>query len=145
MFIGNIRVYCRVRPLIGGHPNHHGTVSNIEEGSISVIIPSKNGKEGKKTFTLNKAFGPSATQGWSSFLSFHSNYCYSICLLHWPLFLFACSGGFLGYSTFDSIGSGWLQCLYICLWPDRVRKNTHYGERDSDDPATCTLFYPFDL
>ncbi|KAK7269399.1 hypothetical protein RIF29_22125 [Crotalaria pallida] len=60
---GNIRVYCRVRPVTGGNPNHQGTVSNVEEGSISVMIPSKNGKELKKTFSFNKVFGPSATQG----------------------------------------------------------------------------------
>lgn len=48
---------------MGGHPNHHGTVCNVEGESISLTIPSKNGKEGKKTFRFNKVFGPSATQG----------------------------------------------------------------------------------
>ncbi|CAL0320953.1 unnamed protein product [Lupinus luteus] len=60
---GNIRVYCRVRPLAGEKQNNHGSVSNTNEGSISLIIPSKNGKEGKKTFSFNRVFGPSATQG----------------------------------------------------------------------------------
>ncbi|KAJ1383470.1 P-loop containing nucleoside triphosphate hydrolase, partial [Sesbania bispinosa] len=59
---GNIRVYCRVRPLIGGHPNHHSPISNIEEDSISLITSSKNGKEVRKTFSFNRVFGPSATQ-----------------------------------------------------------------------------------
>ena len=59
---GNIRVYCRVRPLIG-QPNNRGIVGNLEEESISLIMPSKNGKEVKKTFTFNKVFGPSVTQG----------------------------------------------------------------------------------
>ncbi|WJX13335.1 hypothetical protein P8452_03733 [Trifolium repens] len=58
---GNIRVYCRVRPLIG--QNKCGIVCSVEEESISIITPSKNGKEVKKTFTFNKVFGPSATQG----------------------------------------------------------------------------------
>lgn len=62
--LGNIRVYCRVRPSTGGQPNHHSPVSNIDEGSISFITPSKNGKEGKKTFNFNRVFGPSSTQGW---------------------------------------------------------------------------------
>ncbi|XLU70586.1 hypothetical protein S245_029639 [Arachis hypogaea] len=55
---GNIRVYCRVRPC------HHNqtSVGNIDEGSISLIIPSKNGKDGKKTFTFNRCFGPNVTQ-----------------------------------------------------------------------------------
>lgn len=47
---------------MGGHLNHHGTLCNIEEKSISLTIPSKNGKEGKKTFIFNKVFGPYATQ-----------------------------------------------------------------------------------
>jgi hypothetical protein len=61
MLVGNIRVYCRVRPLIG--QNKCGIVCSVEEESISIITPSKNGKEVKKTFTFNKVFGPSATQG----------------------------------------------------------------------------------
>ncbi|TKY61548.1 Kinesin-4 protein [Spatholobus suberectus] len=60
---GNIRVYCRVRPFLGGQPSHYSSVGNVEEGSISIITPSKYGKEGKKTFNFNRAFGPSATQG----------------------------------------------------------------------------------
>ncbi|XP_022640466.1 kinesin-like protein KIN-14G [Vigna radiata var. radiata] len=59
---GNIRVYCRVRPSKGAQPNHHCSVSNIDEGSISLIVPSKNGKDGKKTFNFNRVFGPSSTQ-----------------------------------------------------------------------------------
>lgn len=60
---GNIRVYCRVRPFFG-QLNSAGSVGSIEEGSISMITPSKYGKEGKKTFNFNRVFGPSATQGW---------------------------------------------------------------------------------
>ncbi|CAJ1868747.1 unnamed protein product [Sphenostylis stenocarpa] len=60
---GNIRVYCRVRPFLGGQPSHYSSVGSVEDGSISIITPSKNGKEGKKTFTFNRAFAPTATQG----------------------------------------------------------------------------------
>lgn len=56
-------MYCRVRPLVG-QPNNPGIIRNVEEDSISLIMASKNGKEVKKTFTFNKVFGPSATQGW---------------------------------------------------------------------------------
>ncbi|MED6148107.1 hypothetical protein PIB30_050119 [Stylosanthes scabra] len=55
---GNIRVYCRVRPC----HQKQGSVSNIDEGSISLLVPSKNGKDGKKTFTFNRCFGPNSTQ-----------------------------------------------------------------------------------
>ncbi|RDX81279.1 Kinesin-like protein KIN-14G, partial [Mucuna pruriens] len=58
--VGNIRVYCRVRPSTSGQSN---PVCSIDEGSITLAIPSKNGKEGKKTFNFNRVFGPSSTQG----------------------------------------------------------------------------------
>lgn len=67
MLVGNIRVYCRVRPFLGAQPSHPSVVSSVEGGSLSIMIPpnSKLGKEGKKTFNFNKAFGSSSTQGWS--------------------------------------------------------------------------------
>ncbi|CAI8615388.1 unnamed protein product [Vicia faba] len=62
---GNIRVYCRVRPFLGGQASQNSVVCSIEEGSMSLMIPpnSKLGKEGKKTFNFNKVFGSSSTQG----------------------------------------------------------------------------------
>lgn len=59
---GNIRVYCRVRPFLGGQPNSLNAVDHIGEGNITIITPSKYGKEGRKSFNFNKVFGPSATQ-----------------------------------------------------------------------------------
>ncbi|KAJ9180309.1 hypothetical protein P3X46_008573 [Hevea brasiliensis] len=59
---GNIRVYCRVRPFLPGQPNRFSAVDHMEEGSITVITPSKYGKEGRKSFNFNKVFGPMATQ-----------------------------------------------------------------------------------
>ncbi|VFQ73377.1 unnamed protein product [Cuscuta campestris] len=59
---GSIRVYCRVRPFLPGQPNRLSTIEHVEEGSITIITPSKYGKEGKKMFTFNRCFGPSATQ-----------------------------------------------------------------------------------
>ncbi|WJX80051.1 hypothetical protein P8452_63097 [Trifolium repens] len=61
---GNIRVYCRVRPFLGGKSNQNSVVSSVEEGSMAIMIPpnSKLGKEGKKTFNFNKAFGSTSTQ-----------------------------------------------------------------------------------
>nr|GMD03568.1 kinesin-like protein KIN-14I [Ipomoea batatas] len=59
---GSIRVYCRVRPFLPGQPSRFSTVDHVEEGSITIISPSKNGKEGKKTFTFNRCFGSSAAQ-----------------------------------------------------------------------------------
>ncbi|KAA8545221.1 hypothetical protein F0562_020005 [Nyssa sinensis] len=59
---GSIRVYCRVRPFLPGQENSFSTVDRIDEGKITILTPSKYGKEGRKTFSFNKAFGPSATQ-----------------------------------------------------------------------------------
>ncbi|KAB5529177.1 hypothetical protein DKX38_019258 [Salix brachista] len=59
---GNIRVYCRVRPFLTGQASRFSTVDHIDEGNITIIIPSKYGKEGRKSFSFNKVFGPLATQ-----------------------------------------------------------------------------------
>ncbi|KAL3515990.1 hypothetical protein ACH5RR_022892 [Cinchona calisaya] len=59
---GNIRVYCRVRPL-RGQASGLTVVDHIDDGSITIITPSKYGKEGRKSFTFNKAFGPTVSQG----------------------------------------------------------------------------------
>ncbi|KAF8394616.1 hypothetical protein HHK36_020830 [Tetracentron sinense] len=58
---GSIRVYCRVRPFLAGS-NRLSTLGDIEEGNITIITPSKYGKEGRRLFSFNKVFGPSATQ-----------------------------------------------------------------------------------
>ncbi|CAN6970155.1 unnamed protein product [Brassica rapa subsp. trilocularis] len=59
---GNIRVYCRVRPFLPGEPTALSTVEHIDEGTITIRVPSKYGKEGHKPFMFNKVFGPSAAQ-----------------------------------------------------------------------------------
>ncbi|KAH9689581.1 kinesin-like protein KIN-14I [Citrus sinensis] len=59
---GNIRVYCRVRPFLDGQSSFMSTVEHIEKGDIVITTPSKYGKEGRKSFSFNKVFGPNATQ-----------------------------------------------------------------------------------
>ncbi|XP_044981811.1 kinesin-like protein KIN-14F [Hordeum vulgare subsp. vulgare] len=58
---GSIRVYCRIRPFLPGQVSS-STVGCIDDGNISIITPSKSGKEGRKSFSFNKVFGPSSTQ-----------------------------------------------------------------------------------
>ncbi|XP_042422552.1 kinesin-like protein KIN-14F [Zingiber officinale] len=58
---GSIRVYCRVRPFLVGQLSNN-CIGSFDEGSISIITPSKYGKEGRRSFNFNKVFGPSATQ-----------------------------------------------------------------------------------
>lgn len=55
-------MYCRVRPFLSGQFDYLSTVDHIEEGTIVINTQAKNGK-GRKSFTFNKVFGPSATQG----------------------------------------------------------------------------------
>ncbi|GAA0184327.1 hypothetical protein LIER_31615 [Lithospermum erythrorhizon] len=38
------------------------SVDHLDDGSITVITPSKNGKDGRKSFNFNKVFGLSAAQ-----------------------------------------------------------------------------------
>ncbi|XP_042398716.1 kinesin-like protein KIN-14F [Zingiber officinale] len=60
---GNIRVYCRVRPFLPGKSsNNLTTVDHIDDGNITISTPAKYGKEGHKSFSFNKTFGPSVTQ-----------------------------------------------------------------------------------
>lgn len=59
---GNIRVYCRVRPFLPGQENSSTSVTGMEERTITIITPTKYGKDGSKSFTFNKVFGPAATQ-----------------------------------------------------------------------------------
>ncbi|XP_020101263.1 kinesin-like protein KIN-14P [Ananas comosus] len=59
---GNIRVYCRVRPFLPGQTCNASTIGRIDDGTITIITPAKYSKEGRKSFTFNKVFGPSATQ-----------------------------------------------------------------------------------
>ncbi|XP_050384480.1 kinesin-like protein KIN-14I [Argentina anserina] len=59
---GNIRVYCRVRPPFPGQTNRSNTFDHIDDGKITIVTPSKYGKEGRKSFTFNKVFGPFSTQ-----------------------------------------------------------------------------------
>ncbi|KAL1546198.1 kinesin-like protein KIN-14I isoform X2 [Salvia divinorum] len=58
---GNIRVYCRIRPFLPGQLPGLSTAEALDGQTISIITPAKNGK-GKKLFTFNKVFGPSASQ-----------------------------------------------------------------------------------
>ncbi|CAL0316480.1 unnamed protein product [Lupinus luteus] len=58
---GSIRVYCRVRPFLSGQPNFVSSVDSIEDGTITISIPSKNGK-GRRSFNFNKVFGQSSGQ-----------------------------------------------------------------------------------
>ncbi|KAL6561474.1 hypothetical protein OROMI_017075 [Orobanche minor] len=59
--IGNIRVYCRVRPFLPGQANGSSAVEDVSDNTITIIATSKVGK-GKKSFTFNKCFGPCSSQ-----------------------------------------------------------------------------------
>ncbi|KAG8090301.1 hypothetical protein GUJ93_ZPchr0011g27520 [Zizania palustris] len=59
---GNIRVYCRVRPFLPGKVSSSSSVAGIEDRTITIMTPSKHGKDARKPFTFNRVFGPLATQ-----------------------------------------------------------------------------------
>ncbi|CAN6483305.1 unnamed protein product [Victoria cruziana] len=57
---GNIRVYCRIRPLLG---DGYSTVDFTgEDGSLTILNPLKPQKDQPKTFQFNKVFGPTSAQ-----------------------------------------------------------------------------------
>ncbi|PPR85789.1 hypothetical protein GOBAR_AA34909 [Gossypium barbadense] len=66
---GTIRVYCRVRPFLQGQTNGQSTVDYIgENGNIMIVNPLKQGKDARKVFSFNKVFGPTISQGLSSYI-----------------------------------------------------------------------------
>ncbi|XP_031091324.1 kinesin-like protein KIN-14K isoform X2 [Ipomoea triloba] len=61
---GNIRVYCRVRPFLPKQKDKQTIVEYVgDNGELIVMNPSKQAKEGRRSFKFNKVYGPSATQG----------------------------------------------------------------------------------
>nr|XP_019066823.1 kinesin-like protein KIN-14P [Solanum lycopersicum] len=60
---GNIRVYCRIRPFLRGQKEKQSVVEYIgENGELIIVNPSKQGKEGRRSFKFNKVYNPAATQ-----------------------------------------------------------------------------------
>ncbi|KAH0705792.1 hypothetical protein KY285_012217 [Solanum tuberosum] len=60
---GNIRVYCRIRPFFRGQKEKQSVVEYIgENGELIIVNPSKQGKEGRRSFKFNKVYNPAATQ-----------------------------------------------------------------------------------
>ncbi|KAJ8550894.1 hypothetical protein K7X08_000264 [Anisodus acutangulus] len=60
---GNIRVHCRIRPFLRGQKEKQSVVEYIgENGELIVVNPSKQGKEGRRSFKFNKVYSPAATQ-----------------------------------------------------------------------------------
>ncbi|CAA7059982.1 unnamed protein product [Microthlaspi erraticum] len=58
---GNIRVFCRVRPIFNREMK--GVIDYIgKDGSLFVVDPSKLQKDARKTFQFNQVFGPTSTQ-----------------------------------------------------------------------------------
>ncbi|KAE8683607.1 putative glycosyltransferase [Hibiscus syriacus] len=58
---GNIRVFCRIRPIFCAEARN--VIDFIgEDGSLVISDPLKSKKDGRKVFQFNRVFGPSATQ-----------------------------------------------------------------------------------
>ncbi|KAL0431069.1 UNVERIFIED_CONTAM: Kinesin-like protein KIN-14P [Sesamum radiatum] len=61
--LGNIRVYCRIRPFLPGQKGKQSIIEYIgENGELIVVNPAKPGKEGRRSFKFDKVYGPTATQ-----------------------------------------------------------------------------------
>ncbi|KAK9671091.1 hypothetical protein RND81_12G006300 [Saponaria officinalis] len=56
---GNIRVYCRIRPMLNAEAK---SVVSFQDGTLVLLDPSKPQTEGKKEFQFNRIYGPMATQ-----------------------------------------------------------------------------------
>ncbi|KAK4801563.1 hypothetical protein SAY86_022050 [Trapa natans] len=58
---GNIRVYCRIRPVFN---DEAGSIVDFigQDDSLAISDPSKPQSEGRKIFNFNKVFGPTCSQ-----------------------------------------------------------------------------------
>nr|XP_017239833.1 PREDICTED: kinesin-4-like [Daucus carota subsp. sativus] len=60
---GNIRVYCRIRPFLPGQKAKQSIVEYVgDNGELTVVNPSKQGKEVRRSFKFNQVYGSKATQ-----------------------------------------------------------------------------------
>lgn len=65
--VGNIRVYCRIRPFLPGQKAKQTIVDYVgDNGELTVVNPSKQGKEIRRSFKFNQVYGSKATQGFHS-------------------------------------------------------------------------------
>lgn len=74
IFLGTIRVYCRIRPFLPGQSQKQSIIEFVgDNGELIVDNPLKPGSESlNKLFKFNKVFDISATQGrWFILSSFH--------------------------------------------------------------------------
>jgi len=70
-YLGNIRVYCRIRPFLPGQNSRQTTIEYIgETGELVVANPFKQGKDTHRLFKFNKVFDQAATQGLNLFPSY---------------------------------------------------------------------------
>ncbi|KAH0854391.1 hypothetical protein HID58_073741, partial [Brassica napus] len=61
--LGNIRVFCRVRPFLPGQGAPNTVVEHVgEDGELVVTNPTRPGKDGLRQFRFNKVYSPDATQ-----------------------------------------------------------------------------------
>lgn len=78
--LGNIRVYCRIRPFLPGQSEKYTTIEYIgENGELVVVNPAKQGKDSRRLFKFNKVFSPAATQGYLLII-FYIWPCFFICI-----------------------------------------------------------------
>jgi len=67
LLVGNIRVYCRIRPFLPGQNRKQTAIEYIgENGELVVVNPLKQGKDSRRLFKFNKVFAPAASQGLAS-------------------------------------------------------------------------------
>lgn len=57
-------MYCRIRPFLRGQKEKQTVIEYIgENGELVVVNPSKQGKEGRRSFKFNMVYSPASVQG----------------------------------------------------------------------------------
>lgn len=102
---GNIRVYCRVRPFLSSQVGRPSTVDFVgDSGDLIIVNPNKQGKDARKTFSFNKVFDVSASQGSNSVPLISARDAYRETLGSGIFCFVVFRASVLGHSAVDSFG-----------------------------------------
>lgn len=123
LFSGNIRVLCRVKPVLkeDNHEEGQSVVVTTDPNNESCLSVLNKGKG--RIFEMDKVFHPHATQEevskWAALAgSIIITNCWPVCVV---------SSGLSGDWTSCDVLHWWLPRLHICVWTDWLWENIHHG------------------
>lgn len=131
---GNIRVFCRVKPL-GASEKLRPPVASDTRNVIIKLSETK-----RKTYNFDRVFQPDSSQGMTQFLILVTH----TWTFSWLVFKI-CRWCFLRDWTSNQIGYRWLQRLYFRVWTNRYWENLYNGKKNQSKQALWFHCYTYFL